>query len=178
MEATCFRKMVRNKNAELTINTIFYILMAIVFVTIVVYGINKMFFIESQMSDIELIKVEDKLEKAISYCDDPLNSGNKKVFSFDHKAFNSICILGDEYEEPSASIHSSFSVSETSLEEVYNAGDNVVLLSTAFTRDGENYIMEDYQIISSLNIDTIGYDAFCKFDYNNSGELEFAVICR
>ncbi|MFW6286144.1 MAG: hypothetical protein ACOC16_03405 [Nanoarchaeota archaeon] len=173
--------MIFNKNADLSIETIFYIMMALFLVAILGYGINKIFFIDEQISERELIEIQSDLKDMITFCEDPLNVGNQKTFKASHKSFNSFCVLGNKFNTSDDStfkdIHSESVFND--FEKIYEGGDNVILINTRFKLDGSGgYEPSLHQIVSSFNLKSVSDKSFCQYDYNNTGYVEFKLRCE
>lgn len=169
--------MVKNKKADMGVETIFYIFMAVIFVVIVGYGVNKLFFVSEQISEVELVKIEKDLKDAITYCDDPLNSGNQRSFNFDHKAFNGVCIFGDDFSSWVKSLEGNWPKED--FESIEDGGDNIVLLQTFYVKDGSGeYVLNEGRVISSFSLMGVSDKSFCKVNKDNTEELLFEIRCE
>lgn len=159
------------KKAEITIQTIFFIMMSVFMITIMIFGISKIFLVDEQLSEQDRIEIQEKIKNAISYCDDPLNRGNKKVFEFQNKLFNGVCIINNEVKNNEVNMEYEY------LKEIYLDGDgnNIVLIKTLF-QYGENEPIEK-EIISSFKVNKELSETKCWYDVENTGKVEMNIIC-
>jgi hypothetical protein len=83
------------KKTQISVQTIFYILMAIAFVAILIFGINKLFSTGETINERERIEIKNNLKDYFNFCQDPLNKGAKRTFQYNNPKFNTICIVTD-----------------------------------------------------------------------------------
>ncbi len=81
-----------NKKAITTI-IFFFILMGVIFVWILIFGIQKLYFTYDTISETERVAVKKELKDALEYCNDPLNGGNIRTVKVDNAKFNSLCVI-------------------------------------------------------------------------------------
>ncbi|MFW5704878.1 MAG: hypothetical protein ACOCXG_03455 [Nanoarchaeota archaeon] len=165
-------KKLKEKKAEISIQTIFYIMMAIIFVAIVMYGINKLFFVNEQLSETQRIEIKNDLEKAFQYCEDPLNAGSMKIIEIKNDRFNSVCVAGN------GEIGDSETKNETlaeELSELTETGKNVFFMDVDFIESGNNFKITRYNIIDTLEVSAD--DSFCVFDEDRDGKITIEVEC-
>lgn len=167
--------------ANISVQTVFYIMMAMIFVWIMIFGFQKIFMIQGELSEQERREVTNNLKDAFEYCDDPLNKGNFQVFEVNSKLFNGVCVLGEDFD----SNHPQYG-SNLDWIEIKDAGKNVVLLNTEFIEtqgvdaDGNpevDYSISHYAILDSFNLNFDIGDVLCWFDYGNSGKVEIEIEC-
>lgn len=130
--------------------------MAILFVTILIFGYSKLFLVTEVISENERLDIINKITIALEYCEDPLNKGSKRIINFKHKDINSFCLLNSNLED----IENSNLILD--LETIYETGDNVVLL---------NLNQEKYNILASFKVDKDFKNSYCS-DIKN-----FEIIC-
>ena len=53
--------------AEMTIQTIFYILMAVVFIALLIFAYNKIFVVKEAACKVENLEIEQEIEEALLY---------------------------------------------------------------------------------------------------------------
>jgi len=161
-----------NKNAQITIQTFFFILMGICFVWILIFGYKQISNISGQLDDKELDDIKFNLKKALTYCNDPLNKGSSKSFGFKSKEFNGICLIGEKkYDEISGSNY--YGTLGIELNKLRNTSDNVYLIKSNYKKNGDSIeiINNEYQIIDSIYVD-YGYldSSFCSME-------KFEILC-
>ena len=86
------------RKANISVQTLFYIMMAIFMVAIIIYGIEKIFDTQEMLEDSELTFIKQEIVSTLEYCDDPLNSG-KRIIEIQNPKVNSVCILSGTKEE-------------------------------------------------------------------------------
>lgn len=154
-----------NKKA-VAINTIFFILMSIMFIGILYFAYDKIILTKDIISEQDLQLLQNDVEDALLYCDDPLNRGSSRSVDLSSSKFNVICLLDED-------ITSQFG-SDIGL--IYEAGDNVVLLESIFY-DDDNRFNNEYNVIASFNIDLRRNVRGQCWRQDNSGELNMDLIC-
>lgn len=167
------RKLVINKQANIGVQTIFYILMAFFMVWILVFGYQKLFIIQDYLSDSERLEITAKLQELYKYCDDPLNSKNVQYYKIKNKNFNGICLLGDDFMSSQYASYYGFS-------EVFDSGMNAVVINTNFRASVSGvFELVDYDIVDSFKLDVESIsDTFCNFDLNNTGSINLKIQCQ
>ncbi len=147
--------------ANISVQTIFFILMVIVFIAILFFGFQKMFESQELLSEIERIEISKKLQDAFDLCDDPLNRGSLKTVYFSNSKFDTVCVLADtlesEYENPFGVIH--------------DVGHNVVLLELNIVGKQVIDVPSSPLIIHSFVINAEVEDTYCS-----ANEIE--IICK
>lgn len=162
--------MVKMKKAEIGIEALFYVLMAIIFVWILIFGFQKIFFVQEQLSEQERIEIKFDLRDALNECDDPLNKGNVQNLEIVSKNFNSVCVLGSDLEMSEYNIYSD-------LVDVRDSGDNVALVRFDFIKNAEgNYYIDDYSVMDKLRVDFEIGETFCWNDYDD-GIIKVSIEC-
>lgn len=161
------------KKGNIGVETIFFILMAIIFAGILIFGFQQIFLIQDTISEADLVETKNKLEENLEYCDDPLNRGNFRLVEIDASQFNSICVIG---ENPLS--NPALSSLQSELDIIGDAGDNVVLLNSNIRIVSGSYVLEDYNIIDSINAEVDIGNTFCRFDTEGRGFIELEVRCQ
>lgn len=164
--------------AEISIQTIFFILMSILIIVIIIYGINKIFLVNDTLTEQDRISVQKEITKAITYCDDPLNKGNIKTFTFENSYFDGIWILGNDIENLKDSIEN-----KDELKLIFDSGDNIVLFKTINSEypdiNNDNiYDIYSINIISSFKLDQSFEKTKYWFDFNKNGIFNIEVKCN
>lgn len=155
----------KTKKANIGIQTFFFIMMSILMIWIIVFGIQKIFLIDDQLSEQDRIDIQNKLEDSFNYCSDPLNQGNIKVLEFKNKLFNSICVISNLINTGNSNLNDE-------LQTINDSGHNIVILKTTSSSSGD---ITDYKIIKSFN--STFTKGGCSFDTNNTGKLRYELIC-
>lgn len=164
--------MVEVKKSQIAVNTIFYILMVIFMIGIIVFGMQKLFFTKDLISEQERIEIQKDLTEALEYCYEPLNSKNLKYVEFRNKLFNGFCVLGDDF---GSSKHKNIE----GFKELYEAGDNVILLKTAFgINQTGGFEIQEFVIVDAFKVEVNIPETFCNFDYNNTGVAKLEIECK
>ena len=172
---------------EISIQTIFFIFMVIIFVAIIGFGISKIFFVTKTLSDVEKQEILSDISNALEHCEDPLAKGDKKIINIKNKGFNSICLFasGDDSSKftqifldnniviPTDLESTFFSIADT----VFESGENVMLFDISFYEDNGQYVLSEFDILDSFNVDYYG-STFCDFDLQNTGSLSFELVCE
>lgn len=158
-----------NHKAEMAAQTIFYILMSVVFIGILIFGFQKIFEIEKNLSDQERIEIKKYMKESFEYCEDPLNSGNFKTFKIDNNMFNVICILGEDALEK----YSDY----PDLLQLYDTSQNVIILDTNYIIENEEYILKDYFIVDSIKMDTVQSKSQCYFKDDKTKIINVQIKC-
>ena len=87
------------KKSEITTAALFYILMAVVFTGILIFSLSQIDNLNkiSKVKNIE--EVKEEILDVITFCDDPLKKGSRKVFYIKANGFNEICFFGNDLED-------------------------------------------------------------------------------
>jgi hypothetical protein len=126
---------IKSKNS-IAISSIFYIMMIILFVSIVVFGISKTLEVEDTIGRQDELKLISNLKKNFKYCSDPLNSGSIKEFRIKNNKFN--LIIRSDYKD---------------LDIVINKLDFINnKLKDEFVEDLENLLETDNTIVIKVNL--------------------------
>ena len=157
---------------QIAVNSIFYILMILFMVGIIVFGMQKLFFTKDIVSEQERLNLQKKIKDTLEYCEDPLNKGNMKNFEIKTNLYNSICILGEDFET------STYTNLEYLLE-LYDGGDNIILIKTSFYKDSDgNDQLSDFTIIDSFYAEIDIPQSNCTFDKKNTGIIQMNIECK
>jgi len=181
-----FKKMKIGRKGELSIQTLFFILMAFIFVWIIVFGFQKLFLVQDHLTNQEQLEIKSQLKAAFEYCEDPLNRDNFKIFKIKGSKFNSVCLLPTDPDEFISFLTSDDFIGVTFDQSIqsrlYNdvvnlieGGDNVILFDTEFGKQGNLHVAKGYDLIDSFGVDAT--EEFCAFDLNGEGVIEFRVQC-
>jgi PKD repeat protein len=150
------------KKGEISTSIFFYIFMAIVFVGILFFGVSKFFEVRNTISDLELADYKNTLQEAFNKCREPLSAGSTQQIRFVSKDFNTVCVLGENQLDSSSKYGSIIDFTN-----IYEGGDNVVLLRSVYEKSGSNYILRDYEVAGSFKIDFDMPITFCYADDEN-----------
>ncbi len=130
-----------NKKA-LSTQALFFFFMAAIFVYLLIFGFQKIFFVQEELSDQDRRELISKLEDAFSLCSDPLNKGNIQRIEVKNNKIGGVCILGNS---PPDTIVEGIENSE--FEELYSTGHNLV-----FLRKTQGYIIVDTSEIKDISV--------------------------
>ena len=156
-----------NKRAN-AINTLFFILMGLMFIGIIYFGMSKIFFLEDEISEQEMQLLKLDIEKAITYCEDPLNKGSNRKLDVTSNKFNLVCLLDEDIVRKFGS--------NSDVDIIYSGGDNVILLS-GFYLSEDDFTYQNYNLISSFKIDFLKQpEGKCWFE-NQNNILEMELMC-
>lgn len=158
----------------LNYNVIFFVLMGFFFVFLLFFSLNKIFFLQEEISeqDLQFLKIE--LEKSFETCTDPLRRESSRIINLENKEFNSVCILRENYLD-------TVSVGEPlEWETIKEGGDNVVLMKTTFA----DSTLIDYTIVGSLKLNielpagpSGSSNHICWYDLENTGDVYIEIVC-
>lgn len=84
------------KRAFVSIQVIFYIMMAFIFVGILIFGIGRIADLGGNISDQEELEIKRDIQEVFEFCEDPLNDYSKKTLEFSHNAFDIVCVIGTD----------------------------------------------------------------------------------
>lgn len=157
------------RRANISVQVIFFIMMAIIFIWILIFGFQQLFLVEETLSETELVSIENDLEAAFSYCEDPLNRGNFRTFTFDSPSFNAVCILGP-------TVTTGGGVLDTVLGTFLDTDDNVVLLRVEGSVVSGSFVVSDADPVASFATVPL-QTTQCYFDDNFDGVVEVQVTC-
>lgn len=160
------------KKAEISTSIFLYIFMAIIFVGILYYGGSKFFEVRNTLSDVELADYKNSLQEAFNKCKEPLSAGSERRIKFISKDFNTVCIIGDNQLDPSSKY-----AAVTEFTKIYEGGDNVALMKSVYSKSGSNYVLKDYEITGSFDIDFDMPVTFCYVDEENTGTVVVDIVC-
>lgn len=164
------KKKLNNKKGEISIQTIFFILMAIIFVTILIFGFQKMFEVEKNLSEQERIEIKKYMKDSFEYCEDPLNSGNFKTFEIKNNLINVICILGEDAETKY--------VNYPDFLQLYSTKQKVIMLDTSFKIENGEHIFTNYFIVDSIKLDTDMPESKCYIKNEDKNLIEVKIECN
>lgn len=134
-----------NNKKAVAINTLFFILMGIMFVGIIYFGLDKMFMIQDELSEQEMQLLKNDIGDAMTFCDNPLNRGSVRIVDVSSNKFNVICFLGTEYG-PGDEIY------DTDLYTIFQGGDNVVIIE-GLVNGGVFDMSQNFMILNSFRVD-------------------------
>jgi hypothetical protein len=124
------------------------------FVSILMFGYNKLSTINETISQNELLEIQNNVKKVLESCDDSLNRGNKVFIKIGSK-IKKICFLGNT------------PTSDNQLKTIYDSGDNVVLFGNS------------NEILNSFNVENIipisGNEIICK-ERNDKDQID--IVCK
>jgi len=135
----------KNKKAEISMETFFFILMMLLMIWIIYFGISKLFLVNDTISEQERIDIKNQLKKGFEYCDDPLNAGSFKTIEINSNMINGVCVFTND-------INSGNNKLDNELNLVKKGGNNIALIN------GNN-------IIDSFKVESI--KDFCSFREEN-----------
>ena len=161
--------------------TVFYILMGIVFIGLLTFGFNKIFFAQETLSNQEKEAIRMDIENAFEKCLDPLNRGSVQYEKIKHESFNAICKLGTDINETDAYntaiangdiINYNLNVEESQI--LYRAEYNAILIEADYFKDGQ---MVNPQIIEQIKIDNDFPITECYYQDQSKGTIELEIKC-
>lgn len=168
------KKLQTNKKA-MAVQTVFYIFMSIIMLAIMVYGINKIFLIQDQISESERLEIQTQLKKTLEHCKEPLNKGSSQIIKLNNQKFNSICLIGNDITNTNNKIQQELNPEQyAEIQVIANTNDNVILLKT---KTYENTIQET-NIISTFSVSNEILESHCYINKENSKNLYFKYICK
>ena len=160
----------------IAISSIFYIMMIILFVTIVIFGMSKVFEVEDVISKQEKLKLILELKKEFEYCSDPLNFGSIKDYRIKNNVFN--LIIRSDLEELEETIHILDFINSNmktqfldDLKSLVNI-DNTIIIWVDTNKDKK---ITDYKVITSFNY-PIKRNSIIK-DFSDDSYLNLKIKC-
>lgn len=163
-----------NKNkATIAIQTIFFIMMSALMIWIVLYGVQKLFTVDSQITEQDRVFIQNQIENILNKCQDPLNSGNLETIRIKNKNFNGLCLLSKKILTPNDPYYD-----YEEFKKIYNSNHNTILVKTNFI---SNSIPNKIEVISSFKTEldlNQNEDSICFFDYKNEGFLIINFTCK
>lgn len=180
-----------SKRAELSVQTVFFVMMSIFMIAIIVFGFSKIFFVSKTLSEMDALDIKKEVESAFKHCEDPLAKGDKKTVKFKSDVFNSVCIAsGEVSEEDFLNVMYDQGISYdlddyqlligvlNDVNSVFAGGHNVILFESSFAKNsGNNYILKDFTIVDSFRADFATDKVFCDFDLEGTGVFEMTLTC-
>jgi hypothetical protein len=163
----------KNNKKAMEVQTVFYIFMSIIMVTIIAFGLGQVMSVSEQLSDAERVEIQNELKNKFEACEDPINRGNTEYIKLEKQKFNSICFLGNDYANPVANLKTKLKNYEE-FKIIGTSGDNVVLIKT-LNITGE---ITENTIISSMKIDSEITESFCYFNTENDDTFYFELKCE
>ena len=155
-------KICYNKKAQISTQTVFFVLMMFLMIAILIYGINKIYFVNETLLEQERLEVKKGLEETLNFCDDPLNKGANKNYDFSNQnSFNVVCIIPAGSNLDSLNLDSSL---KEEIEILSSTGENIFLIKSEINEDNGNLELVDSQIIDSLKIETEFDSSSCSFE--------------
>lgn len=144
--------------------TVFYILMAIIFVGILIYGFTKIFEVNNEITETERIEIKNLILDGYDYCEDPLNLGGEYTQNIKNKKFNTICLISDT-ESKSSKYYQEF-------ENIILGGDNAILIDSSINFEDTDLdtFFKRSKIIDSFKIDNLIEESTCMTD-------KITIIC-
>jgi len=166
--------MALEKRGEFSINIIIMILMAFFMVWIIFFGISKLGFLSSNLSETEIINYKNKVKEFVNYCDDPMNKGDTHVEVIEHDKIDIICFLGNDYNS-----YFSFSNNLNTIKSIYEGGDNVFFAKAKkIVKNGGNYQIKDIYILNSFYLKNYNQKTSCFTVNNNSHKIVLKITCK
>jgi len=164
----------KNKKG-LTFNVLLMILMVILFVMILLFGINKLHLLSNNLSQTEVLKYRNELINSLEYCKNPLNKGSERVEIIKQNKIDMICLLGDD-------LSSKFNKPLLStLQTIENGDNNVVFLSNMnYIEVNNKKSISKANVIASFNLnefDSSKEKTQC-FTKNDRGEIVLKIKCN
>ena len=126
--------------------------MGLIFVSMLIFGFQKIFLVKDQISQFDKLEIKKNIEDALSYCNDPLNKGNIKTININHKAFDGICVLSDDFQN-SQGKYDYLASRFPDLVKVVDAGENVVLVKSKYTVQNDISDLIELMVIDSFKVD-------------------------
>ena len=144
-----------NKKANISMNTIFYILMAIMFVWILFFGYNQITNTAQVISEKDRVEIQMKIKNTLEYCTDPLNRGSFSVVNVDNSRIGAVCLLDGS---------NTFDGYIDDFGIIFDGGDNVALMDFSGN------------IVSSFSADYDIQEGMCYFA-NSAGIVRIEINC-
>lgn len=172
--------------SQIEVQTLFYILMVLIFVGILAFGFQKFFLVQGELSKQELQEVKLEIQDILSSCDDPLNKGNIYTKEIKNDKFNTVCMLsgdGDQIKNYFESLDFLVIQDAQVIDDIVKdgisikvGGDNVVLLrmSMVLLKEGR-YSLANYDILDSFYVNSELTECFS--DVEGKGSLEIRLVC-
>lgn len=155
-----------NKKAGLESQTIFYILMGIVFVGILIFGFNKIFLVKDTISKTDKVQIKLDLEKSLNYCMDPMNSGVIKYVKINpNNNFKGICLISKDDTE------NLYDLDKEELDILIENKQNVLLIDYKYYNKENNKITEPV-IVDKIEANNIFTKSKCFFVENSEVNVE------
>ena len=165
-------KRFKSKKGDITMETVFFILMGMVFAGLLIFGFNKIFFIQETMSEQEKQSIRIDIENAFEKCLDPLNRGSVHYEKIQHESFNAICLLGDDASSLLEKNKYGLNKNETKL--LYSSDFNGILIKSDYFKDGK---LVNPQIIEQLKLGNSFDTTTCYFYDKTKGGIELKIKC-
>lgn len=192
------------KQGSLGVQTLFYILMAFIFVWIIVFGIQQIAGIGDQLSETERLEIRSDIQSNFEYCENPLNDGAKRTVEFSHNAFDIVCIVGEDIKSRNPCennvycnnlIDAGVKNESKLIEETYTNGETpVILLKGTYTEldstqgsNGEGvggtdtkYSLDSAQIVDdfSIRLRSTQEKTVCWYSADNNFEgVRIVSVC-
>lgn len=141
------------KNANIGVQTFFYIMMIMFMIAIIIFGLSKLLSTKELISEQDLAFVKKEVETALTYCEDPLNRGGSKKFEIKHKSFNTIMVLTKDPQNLKSDGTPNIGMRSLSTQEdlikYLDAGENIILANSVFS----GKTIESFVVIDSFLID-------------------------
>ena len=161
-----------NKKA-MSVSVLFYIMMSIFMVWIIIFGYQKITDTQNVISQQEIFEIEQEITQKFEYCDDPLKRDSQIKIKVKSNNFNVFCLLGED--------SSSFSILGNELDQIFETGDNIVLMKTNLNEVNGNYQIpvDNYNIVSTFRIDLKNNQqrTDCWND-QNEGRFDIVIDCE
>ena len=171
------------KRTQISVQTIFYIFMAIIFVALLFFGYQKITALGEVISEQERLEIIKKLEDAFGYCDDPLNQGGGRRLEIPSTNFNYICIFDGKLPNSTSSNPEPYSQIGGYNRDLYNevlllnsTGHNVGLFKLGITSGGA-LDTDDFRTIDSFYVDSDENFGACFSEIDGSGSIIIDFRC-
>ena len=170
-------KILQSKKAEIGVETLFLILMGILFIGILVFGFTKFFDVEDNLSEQEKQEIKQYIKTSFEYCEDPLNKGNFKTFEIKNNEFNIICLIGEDILQTTNQYNQ-----YTDLVQLYENDENVILIDGSFKliQDDNNnkYQFTNYYIVDSIKLNSKLQETKCYIEDDKKNLIEVKIFCE
>jgi len=170
------------KKANISIQTFFFIMMSIFMIGIIIFGLEKIFFVQDTLTEQDRVLIQKQIKDVVEYCQDPLNKGTIKTVVLENNLFNSVCFFNKTTDIDNiistAGLDTSTTIDLTNeintlQDTLNNSFYGAVFIKTTISNSGK---LLDYNVIDFIQIDTI-IEQSCEFDKKNRGNLNLKIKC-
>ena len=164
------------KKTQISVQTIFYIFMAIIFVALLFFGYQKITAVSEVISEQERLEIIKELEDAFGYCDDPLNQGGGRRLEIPSTNFNYICIFDGKLPDNLNHIGGKDSALYKEISLLNETGHNVGLFKLGIASGGA-LDTNDFRTIDSFYVDSDENFGACFGEIDGSGSIIIDFRC-